>query len=133
MKKRTKEEIATMIEEISEEIPEALFADGLEEAILGVAQVFGKEGVVAYEYEACLEVFMAGGMTYDEAEEWMSFNVMGAYVGEYTPIFVRTFRDVADPAAVKMGASAALDAPAGGQVDALRRKSVRLRPKSWGG
>lgn len=96
--KRSKEEIEELKEQIGEDSPEALFADGLDEAILGLARVFGKEAVVAYDYEACVEVFMAGGMTFDEAEEWMSFNVMGAYVGEMTPIFVRTFRDVEVPA-----------------------------------
>ena len=28
------------------------------------------------------------GMTYKEAVEWMEFNVVGAWVGETTPIFV---------------------------------------------
>jgi hypothetical protein len=27
-------------------------------------------------------------MTHEEAIEWMEYNVVGSYVGEYTPIFV---------------------------------------------
>ena len=31
---------------------------------------------------------MADGMTMDEAEEYFHFNVLGSYVGEYTPVFI---------------------------------------------
>ena len=27
-------------------------------------------------------------MTHEEAIEWMEYNVVGSYVGEYTPIFL---------------------------------------------
>lgn len=79
------------IEALRETSEEALLADGLDEALLGVAYVFGKPPVAAYDYDKCLRIFMDQGMTHEEAEEWMSFNVTGAYVGKGTPIYIRTF------------------------------------------
>jgi hypothetical protein len=82
----------TIRDELAEQYPEALFADGLEDAILGAAHVFDRDGqrdAIAYDYDACLDVFVRDGMTLDDAEEWMSFNVLGAYVGDGTPVFVR--------------------------------------------
>ena len=65
-----------------------LLADGLEDAFIGVVESF-------YNYDACISILMEGDamngepqMTYDEAVEYMDFNVTGAYVGEYTPAFI---------------------------------------------
>ena len=69
--------------------PDALFADGFDDAILGLAERAG-EFLVAYDVEKCIEVLMEQGMDREEAEEYFEFNVVGAYVGENTPIFVDT-------------------------------------------
>ena len=45
--------------------------------------------MVVYDYDKCVEIFMRDNeWDYDEAIEWMEFNVVGAYVGKDTPIFV---------------------------------------------
>jgi regulator of replication initiation timing len=88
----SREEIEDMLKDIS---PEALYADGLDDAFLGAAegwQGHGHAAVAAYDYDACVRIFMSQGMTHDEAEEWMEINVLGAYVGELTPIFIRTYK-----------------------------------------
>jgi len=76
-------------EEVSLLNPAALAADGLDDAIIGYGQQFPKEPLLIYDYDKCVEIFMAQGMSYEEAIEWMEFNVVGAYVGEGTPIFMR--------------------------------------------
>ena len=79
-------------EEISEINEDALFADGFDDAIIGIA-VGGPNmnDVVVYDYEKCIEVLISrDGMSYSDAMEYMDYNVVGAYVGENTPMFVNT-------------------------------------------
>ena len=77
------------VEKVSEINPEALLADGFNEAILGMCLQFGQEPVVAYDYEKCLEILEnRDEMTPDEAREYMEYNVVGAYMGLYTPVFI---------------------------------------------
>lgn len=77
---------------ISEQNPEALFADGFEDALIGSAEQFSKV-CAAYDYNACIRILKdRDGMSEDEAVEFFSFNVTGAYVGEFTPIFVVVLR-----------------------------------------
>lgn len=79
-----------LLEDIKERNPEALMADGLEDAVIGMARRAGME-VIAYSYEKCLEVLERDqGMQYESAVEWMEFNVVGAYVGEQGPVFIET-------------------------------------------
>ena len=42
---------------------------------------------IIYDYEKMIEVLMQD-MTQDEAMEYFDFNILGAYVGEYTPIYL---------------------------------------------
>jgi len=73
---------------IAEENPKALSADGFEDCILGLAYRAGQEVVLAYDRNKCVAKLMKDGMTHEDAEEHMGFNVEGAWVGEGTPIFV---------------------------------------------
>ena len=77
-------------EELSILTPAALAADGLDDAIIGYGQQFPKEPLLVYDYDKCVEIFMAQGMSHEEAVEWMEFNVVNAYYGEGTPIFIRS-------------------------------------------
>lgn len=65
----------------------ALFSDGFDDAIIGVARGFGEAPVVAYDRAKCIEILMQD-MPHEEAEEYFGFNVIGAYVGESTPIYI---------------------------------------------
>ena len=64
-----------------------LFADGFDEAIIGVAERIGMEPVVAYDTNKIIEI-LSREMTEDEAVEYFEFNILGAYMGERTPVFV---------------------------------------------
>lgn len=44
--------------------------------------------VIAYDYDKVIKANMKDGMIYDEAVEWFEYNQIGAYVGEYTPVFI---------------------------------------------
>ena len=64
-------------------------ADGLEDAIIGIGSRINMPDVLVYSYNKAVKIFMErDGMTHEEAVEWMEFNVVGAWVGETTPIFV---------------------------------------------
>jgi len=65
-----------------------LLADGFDDAILGYGRQFNKD-LVVYDYEMCVAILMdREGMTEEEADEYMEFNVIGAYMGELTPVFL---------------------------------------------
>jgi hypothetical protein len=67
-----------------------LKADGFDEAIIGTVERCGSETVLCYDYNKCVEILMEY-MTEEEAIEYMDFNVVGAYMGEDTPMFLRPF------------------------------------------
>ena len=98
-----------------DDLDKILLADGFEEAFMGVVESFGTAPKACYNYDACINILMAEsrqdeakahrprevgvdshfysrkvrGMTDDEAEEYLEFNVTQAYVGENTPAFIR--------------------------------------------
>ena len=68
---------------------DVLLADGFEAALVGVGRRFNTY-VAIYDMHQCLAVLCAQGMTEDEADEYFEFNVVGAHVGDQTPIFLDT-------------------------------------------
>jgi hypothetical protein len=77
-------------EELVELNPEALFADGFDDAIIGYSRRINLDYVVCYSYDTCIEILMGRDeMTEEDAIEYMEYNVVGAYVGDNTPIFVQ--------------------------------------------
>jgi hypothetical protein len=63
---------------------EVLLANGFDDALVGVAQVFNRL-IAIYDRAECLKILESQGMDPDEAEEYFEFNTQGAYVGEGTP------------------------------------------------
>lgn len=62
------------------------YADGYEGAILGLVFRAGEIPIVVYDRAKCIETLCArDGMNPYEAEEWLSFNAEGAWVGKGTP------------------------------------------------
>lgn len=67
-----------------------ILADGFEDAFIGVAERAISEPVAVYDYELSVKLLMArDGMSEEEAVEYLEYNVLGAYVGEQTPWFLR--------------------------------------------
>lgn len=70
--------------------PEALLADGFEAAYLGFTVNQHHATVAVYDYDKCVEVLVTRDeMTDEEADEFLSFNTLGAYVGENGPLFIK--------------------------------------------
>lgn len=62
--------------------------DGCDSAIVGVVVRCGMPSVVCYEFDKLVEHFMSQGLTEEESIEWIDFNILGAYVGEETPMLL---------------------------------------------
>jgi len=73
---------------ISEFNEEALTANGFDAAIIGIAERCGQPFLVVYDAEKCVQILAERGMTYEEAHEFFSFNVSGAWMGENTPLWL---------------------------------------------
>ena len=86
---------------LSEHHPEALLLDGFHEAIIGTASRINLGPVVAYSKSKIIEILMKDmevDETLDEesienekytmALEYYEFNILGAWVGDFTPIFI---------------------------------------------
>jgi hypothetical protein len=77
------------LDDISETNPQALKADGFDDAIIGIATRCAQKDLIAYDVPKCLTILMErDGMTEEEAQEFFDFNVVGAWVGDNTPIFI---------------------------------------------
>ena len=63
---------------------EFLKADGFDEAVIGVCYNSNR---LIYSYKKCLDILITEGMDEEDAMEHLSFNTMGAYVGDKTPIW----------------------------------------------
>lgn len=72
---------------------ECLVADGFEDCILGLMYSFGSELTIAYDYDKVIAKLMKDGMDYEEAVEYWGFNIVGAYVGEKTPVYIETLEE----------------------------------------
>jgi hypothetical protein len=67
---------------------EQIKANGFDEAIIGQEY---HDGRYVYSIERILEILMLrDDMTMEDAMEFFSFNIGGAYVGEMTPLYIWT-------------------------------------------
>ena len=74
----------------SDDEPDIVFTDGFDRAIAGVVWD-GERTRVVYETEKILKIIMdRDKMSYDEASEFFDFNVAGAHMGVYTPLYLET-------------------------------------------
>lgn len=78
----TRHEIADMYGD------ELMFLDPekFDKCIIGVAIRCGMPSSVVYDKDELIKVYMDEGMSEEEALEFISYNVEGAYVGETTPL-----------------------------------------------
>ena len=88
--KNKREQIDEWVDQVFPD-QEILMADGFEDAFIGVAMQFDKS-IAIFDYDKCLEILQKDGMNIVDAEEYMQFNVTGAYVGENTPAFFFKFK-----------------------------------------
>lgn len=74
---------------VAEHNEDALFADGFEDAIIGMAERCGQPSLIVYDAGKCIEILVErDGMHPDEAIEFFEYNTLGAWVGVNTPLFM---------------------------------------------
>lgn len=99
---KSRQHIAQWMAENFIEDEGVLFADGFDSAFLGISQQAGKPPVAAYDIDECIRVLrVRDGMTWEEAEEFFSFNTLCAYVGERTPVFVQRMKPTVERRALR--------------------------------
>jgi hypothetical protein len=85
----TRAEIQQALEEMDET---TLLMDGFDEAFIGWSRRMNEPLLAVYSYDGLIKVCTErDGMDYDEAIEYVDYNVIGAWVGEQTPIIVMPF------------------------------------------
>lgn len=71
---------------ITEEYTDLIKLDGFDEAVLGVVERAGLLAV-CYDRSKILQILMRD-MNEEEAWEYYEFNILGAYMGEATPVYL---------------------------------------------
>ena len=61
--------------------------DNLDDAFIGVGNQFYNKPVAIYDREKCIEI-LAADMSYEEADEFFEFNIIGVWLGDQTPMFL---------------------------------------------
>lgn len=77
---------------LSEANPSALLlgvGTEFDPALLGTAERDGNT-VVVYSRERIIDCLIGEGIDPEDAEEWCSYNIEGAHMGEHSPIIVTT-------------------------------------------
>ena len=79
-----------MVVDIDEYAEGAILLDGLEGAIVGVVEDFGSPGrKMLYSKREILNILQERDlMTYDEAEEFYDYNILGLHAGEQNAVFL---------------------------------------------
>jgi hypothetical protein len=84
-------------EELEATFEGLLFLSDLQfdEAIVGIADRIGMSPVVVYDTTKLIDILCErDGMDREEATEFYEFNILGAYVGERTPMFINLLTDL---------------------------------------
>lgn len=85
----TRQDLQEALEELGET---TLLMDGFDEAFIGWSRRINEPLLAVYSYDGLIKVCVErDGMDYEEAVEYVDYNVAGAWVGEQTPIIVMPF------------------------------------------
>ena len=80
----------TVKEKLAEVNPDAILWDGLDSAIIGYTDL----GKAVYDIDKMISITQqTSGDSFEDALEWVHFNILNAYVGEYTPIHIYPIYD----------------------------------------
>lgn len=80
-------EVVDIRSQIKEHNPEAILWDGLDCCIVGMST----DGRAIYSLDSLVEYFeVYEEMSEEDAVEYVDYNIVGAYVGENTPIHMHT-------------------------------------------
>ena len=77
-----------ILEWIDETFEVVVYPTGFEDCILGVAERAGGPPVAVLDIAKMLAQLEEEGMRCDEALEYFEFNILGAYLGEQSPVYM---------------------------------------------
>jgi len=79
-----------MLDDIIRNYPDSQFlkADGLDAAVIGLEENSGK---LIYSVKKIIEILVEEGETEEDALDHYYYNIVGAYVGDLTPIYCFDF------------------------------------------
>ena len=84
-------DIKEKVDFLKDSFPEAMLMDGFDDCIIGTCCRFGMNDVVLYDKDKIINKMIKNGMSEEEALEFFSYNQLGAWVGEGTPVFAELF------------------------------------------
>lgn len=70
----------------------AVVFDGLDDAIVGIAQQFTGDRLVVYDRDLILKI-LERNMPANDAHEYFSFNIEGLWAGDRTPLIMERVTD----------------------------------------
>jgi len=83
-----------ILEVLTDENPDAIIYDGMEEALIGVyrgdlaRQDMQDSSIAVYSYVKFIEAYIKEGMSEEEAVECFDYNVAGGYISKSQPIVI---------------------------------------------
>ena len=70
-----------------------LRTDGFDDCIIGVSHRYGEPLLLAYDKEKVIKKLMKrDNMTREDALEFYTYNIIGAWVGKQTPVFIEKIK-----------------------------------------
>jgi hypothetical protein len=79
--------------DLAEYNEDMLFADGFDDALIGIVERAGLPPIACYNKEKCIEILMKD-MSLEDADDYFYYNVVGSYVGENTPCFLTIIKEL---------------------------------------
>jgi hypothetical protein len=77
----------SIIERLRQDNPNAILWDDLNDAVIGVSDNL----CAVYDIDKILECLQKNNdWNEEDAYEWLGYNILGVYVGEFTPIHIYT-------------------------------------------
>lgn len=86
-------DLAECLTYLDETNPEALRWNDCDAAIVGIAERCGQPTLLVYDYEKLVQCFVDQGASWEEAMEWVGYNIAGAWVGPHTPLILHRFAE----------------------------------------
>lgn len=81
-------DLMTQFEEEVKRMSRPLKIDGLDAAIIGVVDLVDLSQAIVYDREKIVRIYIREGMTREEAQEYIDFNIAGAMLGPGTPLLL---------------------------------------------
>ena len=77
----------SIIEKLILDNPNAVLWDDLNDAVIGISDNL----CAVYDIDKIVECLQANeALSEEDAYEWLGYNILGVYVGEFTPIHIYT-------------------------------------------